>query len=350
MEDYYKILGITEDEKKLSGKDFSNVVKKKFKKLAIKYHPDKWVKSSEEEKKNAEEMFKKINEANSVLSDPQKRRTYDLGGSNSFFSKGYGDFFKDFNFGGGFYEEVNKGDDITIEVSVTLHDVHNGVNKTVNYERTRPCSKCNGTGSKDGEDITCPHCGGSGRIVQEKRMGNTMFRRETFCPHCGGKGKVIKERCPHCGGRGYESFEDKITLSIVNGVFDGAITKINGKGGIPKGNGINGDLIVIFREEEDEVLKRDGNSLIMELELSLDESICGCEKNIKTIGGTTIKLKIPELTKPGKTFRLSGKGTYDIRSSGVGDLFVVVKYKLPDKINSEQKKLIKDFCSFKNEE
>lgn len=348
MEDYYKILGISEEEKKLIGDEFAKVVKKKYKKLAIKYHPDKWEKSSEEERKNAEEMFKKINEANSVLSDPDKRRKYDLGDSDSFFGKNFGgfsDFMRDFNFGGNYYEEINKGDDVTIEVNVTLEEIHNGINKTIHYKRNRPCSKCNGTGSKDGEETICTHCGGSGRSVQEKRMGNTVFRRETICTHCGGSGRLIKEYCQHCHGSGYEVFDDTITLSIVKGVFGGATTKIVGKGSIPKGKGVDGDLIIVFNEIEDEVFKRDGNSLVMELELSLDESICGCEKNIKTISGTTIKLKIPELTKPGKTFRLNGKGTYDIRSRSVGDLFVVVKYKLPDKINSEQKKLIKKFCS-----
>ena len=193
--DYYEALGITDEEKKLTGDAFADVVKKKYRRLASKYHPDKWVNGTEQEKKEAEEKFKQINEANMVLSDPQKRERYDLGDTTGFDFPDFSNFSfnpfgdDDFNpFGGGF----------------SFFGNNNGGSKDVKYQKTVPCKHCNGTGSSDGKEHVCEHCHGTGRITQTTRRGNMVMQNITACPYCGGtgKGSGSAAKCKHCGGSG----------------------------------------------------------------------------------------------------------------------------------------------------
>ena len=365
--DYYKVLGITDEEKKLTGDQFSDVVKKKFKKLAIKYHPDKWVNGTEQEKKDAEEKFKQINEANEVLSDPKKRERYDMGDMSGFdfpdFSS-YGGFnpfgddegFSGFHMGGfnSFFgnrnkrKQVERGDDIRIKVYFSLEDSLNGGKQTVTYGKNVPCKHCNGTGSKDGKTHVCSVCGGTGQSVQSSKRGNMFFQNITVCPNCHGTGVEASEKCTYCGGTGLETKNATVDIEIPKGVYSGAAIKLSGLGcEAPTSDGINGDLVVIFVEKEHNVFKRDPNNpmnLSMTLELDIDEALCGCEKNIQTLDGKTIKITIPELTESGKIFRVEGKGTRVIEyGDHVGDLFVVVKYRKLTKISDKQKKLIKEF-------
>ena len=358
--DYYEVLGITDDEKKLTGDAFTDVVKKKFKKLAIKYHPDKWVNGTDEEKKEAEEKFKQINEANSVLSDPQKRERYDLGDTSGFEFPDFSNFNPfgddDFNpFGGGFSffgggrkrKTIEKGDDIQIVVDFTLEEALNGATKEVAYQRTKPCSHCNGTGSSDGKEHVCKYCNGTGQSVQTSRRGNMVMQNITVCPHCHGTGRdsEITSKCSYCNGTGLETENETIKVEIPVGIFNGGAISMRGKGCEPKSKGgVNGNLIITFREKPHPTFTRSGNSLAMTLELDLDEALCGCKKEITGIDGKKIALFIPELTEYGRVFRVAGKGIVDARQGDrVGDLYVTVKYKKLTKISDKQKKLIKEF-------
>ena len=362
--DYYEVLGITDEEKKLTGDAFADVVKKKFKKLAIKYHPDKWVNGTEQEKKEAEEKFKQINEANSVLSDPQKRERYDLGDTSGFdfpdFSNfnPFGDDDDDFNpFGGGFSffsrgrkkKTVEKGEDIQIVVDFTLEEALNGAVKDVTYQKSKPCSHCNGTGASDGKTHECPHCHGKGQIAQTTRRGNMVMQNITVCPYCHGTGmdrSSTVDKCKYCGGTGVETQNETVKVEIPVGIFNGGAVQITGKGNdAPTNNGISGNLIVTFREKPHSIFTRNRKDLYMTLELDIDEALCGCKKEITGLDGKKIALFIPELTEYGKVFRVAGKGIpwiyqYDTTP---GDLFVTIKYRKLNKITEKQKKLIKEF-------
>lgn len=362
--DYYEVLGITDEEKKLTGDAFADVVKKKFKRLAVQFHPDKWVNGTEQEKKNAEEKFKQINEANMVLSDPQKRERYDMGDMSGFdfsaydFSQmgGFNPFTDDFDpFSAGFSffnrgkrKQVERGEDLKISVGFTLQDTINGGKKTIRYQKQVPCSHCSGTGFSDGKDHKCSHCNGTGRIVQTSHSGNTTFQNITVCPYCGGTGRDLSnttKMCTYCSGSGMETKTETIDIEIPQGVFDGATVRLVGRGCESRSrDGISGDLIIVFYAIKNDTFKVEGNNLTMNLELDLDEALCGCEKEIKTLDGHTIKIKIPELTEYGKVFRVAGKGIKNIQYGNVvGDLFVEIIYKKINKITEKQKKLIKEF-------
>ena len=362
--DYYEVLGITDEEKKLTGDAFADVVKKHYKKLAIKYHPDKWSNGTEQEKKEAEEKFKQINEANMVLSDPQKRERYDMGDTSGFdfpdfrayggygFNP-FGDDFDPFSAGFNFFnrgqrKQTERGSDLKVSVGFTLQEALNGGKKTVRYQKQVPCSHCSGTGFSDGKDHKCPHCNGTGRIVQTSHRGNTTFQNITGCPYCGGTGRDMSNtspKCSYCGGTGMESISETIDIEIPQGVFDGASIRLVGRGCEPKSrDGVKGDLVVVFYAIDDDTFDVDGNNLTMRLELDLDEALCGCEKEIKTLDGHTIKIKIPELTEYGKVFRVPGRGIRNVQYGDVvGDLFVEIIYKKIDKITEKQKKLIREF-------
>ena len=361
--DYYEVLGITDEEKKLKGDAFSDVVKKKFKKLAIKYHPDKWVNGTDQEKKDAEEKFKQINEANMVLSDPQKRERYDIGdtagfdfpdfnayGFSSFDDDEFDPFssFKNFFHRGEQRKKVERGDDLKIVVSFTLKEALNGSTKTIKYNKQVPCSHCNGTGYSDGKEHKCQHCNGTGRQVQTSRRGNAVIQNITACPYCGGTGRDMSQSvssCKYCNGSGFEVRTETINIQIPEGVFDGATMALKGRGGEPRTkDGVNGDLIIVFKLMADGDFETNGNNLIMKLELDLDEALCGCEKEIKTLDGHTLKIKIPEQTEYGKVFRIPGKGIKNVQyGNAVGDLFVEIIYRKLNRITEKQKKLIKEF-------
>jgi molecular chaperone DnaJ len=216
--DLYKVLGITDDEKRLTGNDFKNVISKKYKDLAKKYHPDRWVNGSEEEKKDAEEKFKDISNAYSVLSDDQKRHEYDMGGMN-FGGSGFNPFegFDPFSFFGGRgqqRERVVKGDDDNATISITLEEAFNGGEKEITYSTYVPCSECDGTGSKDKKKHTCPQCNGTGRIVKTNRNGNMISQQIMGCPHCHGTGEVVTNPCSKCKGSGVEYKQKTIKIEI----------------------------------------------------------------------------------------------------------------------------------------
>lgn len=343
--DYYKILGITDEERKLDGEEFSNIVKKKFRKLSVLYHPDKQGGKTEEEKKEAEVKFKEINEANSVLSDPNKRREYDFksNGFNSFNPfGGFSGMDSFFNFG---QEDVERGENLHVTLNITIEDVINGCTKNVKGKRLVKCKDCGGTGSADGHIHYCTHCNGNGFVVQTIVRGNAVFQHKSVCQYCKGTGKQIIDKCKKCSGSGFVSEEFNASIEIPKGTYDGAIFTINGLGNESKIEGNpNGNILVHISIEKDDNFRIDGLNILCELGLDLDEALCGCEKEILTVDKKKIKIKIPELTENGKMFRIKSFGVPNlIDKQQRGDLLIFVKYNKITSITEKQKQLIKEF-------
>lgn len=343
--DYYKLLGITDEEQKLDGEEFSSIVKKKFRKLSVQYHPDKQCDKTEEEKKEAEIKFKEINEANSVLSDPNKRREYDFkrNGFESFNQFGFGHSMGDFfSFG---KEKTERGLNLHVTLSLTIEDVINGTTKNIKGERLVKCKHCGGTGSNDSKIHHCTKCNGNGFIVQTIVRGIAMYQHKTICQDCNGTGTHIIDKCKKCGGSGLVSEEFNVSVEIPKGTYDGAIFTVKGLGNESKLQGNhNGDVFVHISIENNDKFKIDGLNIIYELGLDLDEALCGCEKEFVTVDNKKIKIKIPELTEDGKVFRVKSLGVPNlIDTKQRGDLLIVIFYKKITKITNKQKKLIKEF-------
>ena len=342
---YYDILGVKKDA---SEED----IKKAYRSLAVKWHPDRWANGTDEEKKTAEEKIKDINEAYSVLSDKEKRQNYDMfGASDGNHGMGGGFGFDDFDpfsaFSGRRRQRVNKGPDAEAEVTITLSEAFNGVSKTIEVIKKAKCSKCNGTGSEDGTDTVCPHCKGTGMITHTNRQGNMFSQISRPCPYCQGTGRIIKNPCSKCGGTGLEDIKQKVKIDIPAGAFEGATMVLAGGGSAPiDGDGIKGNLNIVIHVMPEPSYKREGNDIVFELELNLLEAWCGCKKEVRNIDGKKYSITIDKLTKNGTIYRFSKKGFPDVQYDGnVGDFIVRVKYKMPEKISQEQKKLLEKFYS-----
>lgn len=347
MKDYYEILGV---DRNASEED----IKKAYKKLVVKWHPDRWVNGTEEEKKTAEEKIKEINEANSVLSDPEKRRNYDAFGSAEgnmgMGGSPFGEDFDPFDIFGRGRRRVERGADIMATVTLTMAESYTGApKKEIKVKRPKPCVHCNGTGSADGKEHKCKYCNGTGQYTVTQTRGNMMFQQTTTCPHCHGTGKdsTYAGTCSHCHGTGFEEIEETVTIDIPAGVFDGAKTAIKGMGGTPKSsNGVPGDLIVMFRVMGEHSFERDGNDLVYNLELTLLEAWDGCTKSVTLPNGEKVNVTVPKNSKDGNVVRLYGRGFKDLTGmtyNDKGDFVAVIKYKVPDKITKEQHKLLEKF-------
>lgn len=334
VKDYYSILGV---DKNASEDD----IKKAYKKLCLKYHPDRMVNATEEEKKEAEEKFKDINEANEVLSDPQKRQEYDLsqtmgGDDDGFFN--FADIF-------GMHQAhpIEKGSDVRAFVNITLEESFNGVEKTISVTKKRVCSHCNGTGSEDGKTHPCKHCNGAGVIVNRSRVGNTFFEQRVPCPYCHGTGKDVVTPCKHCHGSGLEDYVEEVSISIPDGVPNGAVLTGQGLGNEPRGNGINGDLHLTVNVLPNDSYYREEDNLVYKLKLTLEEALCGCKKKIKDFNNKVVNVTIPELTKCGARFSTEGGG-FPNRFGSRGKFVITVDYDLPKKLTKKHKELISEFC------
>lgn len=334
--DFYKILGVSKDCSE-------NDIKNAFKKLAKRYHPDKYATASEQERKDAEEKFKEISEAYDVLSNPDKRRQYDNGGMDFDIS----DIFSNFSpFGRTRRQQVNKGTNVKAYVFLTLKEAYNGATKSINITRNKSCSSCNGTGSADGLDTTCPHCKGTGIITETKQMAPGSFSmRQGPCHYCHGTGKIIKNPCKKCNGSGLQSDTTTEKYDIPKGAVNGLIINVPGAGNAPNGNGINGDLHIEIVIKEDSYFKKiDEINLVHYAEIPFNECLLGFEKEFECIDGTKVKVKAPELTQHGKSFIFKGKGMPHYNNPNViGDYAVVINYKLPTSLTNEQKKKLKEF-------
>ncbi len=350
--DFYEILGIARSAT-------ADEIKKAYRKLAIKFHPDK-----NPGDHTAEEKFKEAAEAYSVLSDPEKRRRYDqfghagVGGASGgggfgggftmddIFSQ-FGDIFGDNSPFGDFFggrngngSRVRKGSDLRIKLKLDLAEVANGVEKKIKVKRYISCSTCNGNGSKNGTSLSnCATCNGSGQV---RKVVNTMLGQmvsTSTCPTCNGEGKIVKERCEVCAGEGRMLQEDMITLNIPGGVGEGMQLSMSGKGNVPARGGVAGDLLIVIEEEEDPQLKRDGNNVVYDMHLSFVDVALGTSVEIPTIDGKA-RINIEPGTQAGKILRLKGKGIKDLNSYGRGDQLVHVNVWTPQTLSSDEKEVL----------
>ena len=339
QEDYYGILGITEDEKRLPQDEFNKALKAKFRKLSIEEHPDRWAKSDENERKAHEDKFKEINEAYSVLSDPNKKQEYDM--RNSGFGFFGSDMFDDFGFGpfGHAQQPVKRGSDLKIVVRITLEDVLNGSIKKVSIKKKKACLHCH--------KEKCPNCGGTGVI--SKNIGHPMMQvlTQTTCPHCGGTGYVSDLSCMHCNGKGYTEESVEESIAIPKGIENNMQFTIQGRGNeyLGIGGGHDGDLVVLVKVEEHERFERFGSTLVAKLPLSISDALNGCQTDFTCLDGKRIKITIPPLTAAGKQFNLNGKGLPELRNNMyIGPLVLSVDYVMPKSpLTDRQKELLREF-------
>ena len=351
--DYYEVLGV--------GKDASeDEIKKAYRKIAIKYHPDR-----NPGNKEAEEKFKEAAEAYDVLHDPQKRQQYDQFGFNGPAGGGFGEFnggsmnmddifsmFGDIfggragfgGFGGGQRRpQQYRGSDLRLKVRLSLNDVANGVTKKFKVRKDVVCSHCHGSGAESGSAAeTCPTCHGSGVVMHTTQSFFGMVQTQGVCPTCDGEGKVIKNKCHNCGGSGIVKGEEVVEINIPAGVAEGMVVNIPGKGNAGKHNGINGDIQVYIEEEPNDTFVRDGNNLIYNLLLDFPTAALGGEVEIPTIEGTKLKVKIENGTQPGKTLRLKGKGLPAVQGygRGIGDLVVNISVYVPKTLSKDEKEAL----------
>ncbi len=361
--DYYEVLGI---DKSASADD----IKMAYRKLALKWHPDRWVNGTDAEKKTAEEKFKEASEAYGVLSDPDKKQKYDqfgfagvdgaaggpggFGGGfagmnlddllNNLFggAGGFGGFSGFGGFGGGAQRgpRTNRGRDIRTRVKLTLQEIANGCTKEIVLDRNRPCPDCNGKGAKNSSDIkTCPQCQGTG---QYKQVVNSFFGRTiqyTTCPQCNGEGKVISNPCHTCGGTGVVRKKETVKVSIPAGVEAGMQLSIRGEGHAAQHGGVNGDLLVVIEEIEHPDLKRDGNNLFYSQVISVADAMLGSEISIPCLDGS-YKIKVEPGTQSGTVVKLRGKGLPSVNGYGKGDLYVKILVWIPHKLSKNEKEAI----------
>ena len=363
--DYYEVLGVdrnaTEDQ-----------IKKAYRTIAIKYHPDR-----NPGDKEAEEKFKEAAEAYDVLHDPKKRQQYDQFGFDGPTGSGFGgfggasmnmdDIFSMFGdifggragfsgFGGGRPSaQQHRGSDLRLKVRLSLEEIANGVTKKFKVRKDVPCSHCQGSGAEAGSsDEICQTCHGSGVITHTTQSIFGMMQTQGVCPTCNGSGHVIKNKCKHCGGTGVEKGEEVVEIKIPAGVAEGMIVNVPGKGNAGRNKGLNGDIQVFIEEEENDTFIRDDNDLIYNLLLDFPTAALGGEVEVPTIEGSKLKIKIEGGTQPGKTMRLRGKGLPAVQGygNGRGDLVVNVSVYVPKELSREEKDALlkfKDSDNFKGD-
>jgi molecular chaperone DnaJ len=342
--DYYEVLGIprtaTPDD-----------VKAAFRKLARQYHPD----VSQED--NAEEHFKEINEAYSVLSDPDKRVAYDRFGHAGVQNQGgvpdftvdFGDLFDEFFGGfGGFGRSTNRrtrnaprrGSDLQYNVDLTFEESIFGVEKEIEISRDEVCETCGGKGAEPGTSpVRCSTCNGSGEVRQVRQTLLGSMVQVSTCPVCNGKGETIATPCHTCGGRGLVRKNRKKVVSIPAGVDNGNQIRLAGEGQPGENGGPNGNLYLVIRVLSHKYFRRRDNDILLDLDINIAQAALGAEVDVPTVDGLT-KLKIPSGIQPGKVLRMRGKGVPHLRGNGRGDQMVVVNVEIPKNLSSEQRKLM----------
>ncbi len=373
--DYYEVLGVnknaTDDE-----------LKKAYRKLAKKYHPD----ANPDNKKEAEAKFKEVNEAYETLSDPQKRRMYDqfgpdgpqgfggtggpFGGQGGYYSyngsgfDGFGDFgdlgdiFSSF-FTGGFGRQSTrsrqngprKGADLNLRMDITFEEAYLGVEKEIVINRNEKCTHCNGTGAKPGTNpMKCPNCQGTGQIrqVQNTILGQVQTTRT--CPECHGTGEVIKEPCEECKGKGTVRKQPKIKVRIPAGIDNEQTVALRGEGEPGQKGGPNGDLYITVRIKKHNIFTRKGNHVLCEIPITITQATLGAELEIPMVDGSKESYKIPEGTQTGTKFTIRNKGFKSVNSSIQGDYIFTVIVQTPKKLSKEQRDLLTQLAKTMNEQ
>ncbi|MBQ8396806.1 MAG: molecular chaperone DnaJ [Clostridia bacterium] len=359
--DYYEVLGLEK------GADES-AIKKAYRSLAKKYHPDMNPGDAE-----AEAKFKEVNEAYDVLSDPDKRAKYDqyghaafdpsMGGGGAGFG-GFGDFgdfgdiFSSF-FGGGFGGGSSsarrnapvRGEDIGVRITISFEEAAFGVKRDISYARVQKCPDCNGSGAAAGSSAeTCSDCGGSGQKRVTQRLGGMAFQSTVTCEKCKGSGKIIKNPCDNCRGTGYVRITRKLSVSIPAGIDDGERIALRGEGNEGRNGGAAGDLILIVSVRPHAFFERDGYNIYCEIPITVADATLGAEIEVPTLEGKQ-KYDIPEGTQPGTAFTLKGKGIPYVNSSRRGDLIFSVNVEIPKNLNEKQRDAMRAFadaCGEKN--
>lgn len=357
--DYYEVLGVeksaTDDE-----------IKKAYRKMAKKYHPD-----LNPDDKTAEAKFKEVGEAYEVLSDKQKRSRYDQfghagvdpsygGGQGGYeryqqynhgdfgdFNDIFGDIFSGFGFGGSTKTRNPngpiRGNDTQVRIQLTFMEAAKGCKKEIPIQRLERCNDCNGTGAKPGTSPeTCPECHGSGQVRVQQRSPFGVIQTVKACSRCGGKGKVINDPCKACNGLGRIRHNKKISVDIPAGIDNGQTFVVRGMGDDGINSGPAGDLNVTVTVKEDPIFQRDGFDVWVDIPLTFTQAVLGDEITVPTIDGK-VSYNIPEGTQPGTTFRLRNKGIQYVNNRGRGDQYVRVNIEVPTNLTSKQKDLLKDF-------
>ena len=350
--DYYKILGVKKDASK-------EEIKKAYKKLAKKYHPDL------NKDPDAAEKFKEVNEAAAVLGDPQKRQQYDQYGTADFGQgQGFGGFdFSDFaskgfdfenifenlfsgmGFGGfgGRRQRSNRGRDLVFDMSITLEEAAKGVKKKIDIDKQVECEACKGTGAEKGSKMkTCEQCNGTGVSRQTRRTPFGVFQTQTTCRQCQGRGEYIEEPCPECQGQGRYEKEVQVEVKIPAGVDTGTQVRLKGEGEAGFQGSTPGDLYIRIRVKPHKIFERQGKELYLKAPLPFATACLGGELEVPTLDGKT-KIKIPAGTQSGVIFRIKDKGIPDLHGYGKGGLNVEVYIDVPKKLNKKQKELLKEF-------
>ena len=373
--DYYEVLGVnknaTEDE-----------IKKAYRKLAKKYHPD----ANPDNKEEAEAKFKEVNEAYENLSDPQKRKMYDQFGHNgpqgfggqggpfgqggyySYSSSGF-DNFGDFGdlgdifssiFGGGFgggrtssskRNGPSKGADLNVRMEITFEQAYSGVEKEIVITRDEECNVCHGTGAKPGTSpIKCPTCHGTGQVTQVQNTILGQMQTTRTCSACHGTGEIINEPCENCRGKGTVRKQPKIKVKIPAGIDDNQTVVLRGEGEPGKKGGAKGDLYITVKVKRHSIFTRKGNNVLCEIPITITQATLGAELEIPMVDGSKEKYKIPEGTQTGSKFNIRNKGFKSINSNSTGDFIFTVTVQTPKKLSKEQRELLVKLAQTMNEQ
>ncbi len=351
--DYYEILGVSRNA---SQKE----IEEAYRRLAVQYHPDR---VPPEKKNEAREKFKEISEAYAVLSDPNKRRQYDMYGhagidsaytpEDIFSGVDFSSIFRDIGFGRDIFEDLfdffgvrqqprgpQRGADIEIPLTITLEEAFKGVEKNLSFYHTVTCPVCKGSGAKPGTaKKVCPKCKGAG-YVQHSRG---FFSFTETCPRCKGKREIVELPCERCYGHGKVKEHENIVVKIPAGVDNGTSIRVKGKGEAGTEGGSPGDLYVVIRIEPHPVFVRQGDDLVCKVEVPYPIVVLGGEIEVPTIDGSKIQMTVPPGTQPNKVFRLKNKGMPDLHTGRRGDLYVEIIIQVPTKLNERQKNALRDY-------
>ena len=353
--DYYEVLGVDKSTNK-------EEIKKAYRKLALKFHPDK-----NKGDKAAEEKFKEASEAYHVLSDEKRKANYDQFGHSAFqgggqggfgnfdFSSSFSDIFEDvfgdfgdFGFSSGRSRRgrtINRGSDLRYDVSIELNDAFAGTEKNINYTTYKKCKTCSGSGAKPGSKPTsCSYCNGQGKV----RSSQGFFTIQQTCPECSGEGERISNPCSSCSGIGKTQSNESVSVKIPKGVDDGTRIRLAGKGEAGAKGGANGDLYLFISVEPHNIFKRSEENLYYELPISIADAALGTTVEVPSIDGGRTKIKIPSGTQSGKQLRLKGKGMPILRRNITGDLYIRIVTEVPTSLTKKQKELLVEFKSLED--